>query len=94
MAQPASRHRIVNTRPAVVHLREQDVAGVEAGYTLGHHGKGRLVFLFKPRDENDNVPFDLTTFKYVRVGQAAEIPKKLGGETEAILAASRGLQRG
>ena len=61
---------------------------VEAGYALSRHDKGRLVFLFEPSDEHDDVPFDLTTFKYVPIGQAAEIPGRLGGEIEAILAAS------
>lgn len=61
---------------------------VEAGYALSHHDKGRLIFLFEPANEDDRVPFDLTTFKYVRIDQAAEIPEKLGGEIEAILAAS------
>ena len=61
---------------------------VEAGYALSHHDKGRLVFLFEPAHEGDSVPFDLATFKYVCIGQAAEIPDKLGGEIEAILAAS------
>ena len=63
---------------------------VEAGYALSHHEKGRLVFLFEPSDEHDDVPFDLTTFKYVPISQAAEIPDRLGGEIEAILAASGG----
>ena len=59
-----------------------------SGYALSHHEKGRLVFLFEPSDERDDVPFDLTTFKYVPISQAAEIPDRLGGEIEAILAAS------
>jgi len=61
---------------------------VEAGYALSRHDKGRLIFLFEPADDDDRVPFDLATFKYVQIGQAAEIPDRLGGEIEAILAAS------
>ena len=61
---------------------------VEAGYALSHHEKGRLVFLLNPSDEHDEVPLDLTTFKCVPIGQAAEISDRLGGEIEAILAAS------
>ena len=61
---------------------------VEAGYALGHHEKGRLVFLFQPTHNGEQVPFDLTTFKYVRFSDAAEIPQKLGSEIKAILDAS------
>ena len=61
---------------------------VEACSALSHHEKGRLVFLFEPSGEHDNVPFDLTTFKYVSISQAAEIPEKLGGEIKSILEAS------
>ena len=66
---------------------------IEAGYALSHHEKGRLVFLFEPSDGCDSVPFDLTTFKYVPIGQAAEIPAVLGGEIEAILKASGAVLR-
>lgn len=61
---------------------------VEAGFALGHHEKGRLVFLFQPACKGDEVPFDLTTFKHVRIGEAAELPEKLGGEIEEILRVS------
>ncbi len=67
---------------------------VEAGYALRHLDKGRLVFLFEPKDEGDRVPFDLATFKYVRIDQAAEIPDRLRGEIEAILAASGAVLHG
>ena len=66
---------------------------VEAGYALSHHDKGRLVFLFEPTNEDDRVPFDLATFKYVSIDQAAEIPIRLGGEIEAILAAAGAVLR-
>ena len=61
---------------------------VEAGYALKHHESGRLLFLFEPDSECDQVPFDLNTFKYVSINQAAEIPSKLRPEIEAILTAS------
>lgn len=58
---------------------------IEAGYALRHHEKNRLIFLFEPRDDQDNVPFDLTTFKYVPITQAAEIPARVKPEFLAIL---------
>jgi hypothetical protein len=61
---------------------------VEAGYALKHHESNRLIFLFEPNDDEDQVPFDLNTFKYVQISQAAEIPNKLAPEIEAIIAAS------
>ena len=67
---------------------------IEAGYALSHLDKGRLVFLFEPADEYDRVPFDLATFKYVLVDQAAKIPGKLRVEIEAILKASGAVLRG
>ena len=66
---------------------------VEAGYALSHHDKGRLVFLFEPAHEGDGVPFDLATFKYVPISQAAEIPERLGVEIEAILTTSGAVLR-
>ena len=58
---------------------------VEAGYALKHHESNRLIFLFEPRNDEDQVPFDLNTFKYVLVNQAAEIPNKVKPEIESIL---------
>ncbi|MBL7175901.1 MAG: DUF86 domain-containing protein [Desulfobacteraceae bacterium] len=58
---------------------------VEAGYALKHHEKNRLIFLFEPVDDQDKVPFDLSTFKYVPITQAAEIPHKIKTEIIAIL---------
>lgn len=58
---------------------------VEAGYALKHHEQHRLIFLFEPQDAKDEVPFDLDTFKYVQISQAAEIPYKLKPEIMAIL---------
>lgn len=47
---------------------------VEAGYALSHHHRGRLVFMFEPADNTDKVPFDLNTFRYLPISQAAAIP--------------------
>jgi len=58
---------------------------VEAGYALKHHEQNRLIFLFEPRNRHDKVPFDLTTFKYVPISEAAEIPNKVKAEIIAIL---------
>jgi hypothetical protein len=58
---------------------------VEAGYALKDHGKNRLIFLFEPITKRDKVPFDLSTFKYVPINQAAEIPNKIKTEIVAIL---------
>jgi len=58
---------------------------VEAGFALKHHEKNCLISLFEPRNRNEKVPFDLTTFKYVPISQAAEIPNKVKTEIVAIL---------
>ncbi|MEX1666009.1 hypothetical protein [Zhongshania arctica] len=58
---------------------------VEAGFALKHHESNRLILLFEPQSVGDSVPFDLNTFKYVQVSQAAEIPEKLTAELSAIL---------
>ena len=58
---------------------------IEAGYALKHHEQNKLIFLFEPKNDVDRVPFDLNTFKYVQITQAAEIPNRIGAEIEAIL---------
>lgn len=58
---------------------------VEAGYALKHHESNRLIFLFEPSGAGDQVPFDLNTFKYVPITQAAEIPNRLTTELVSIL---------
>ena len=58
---------------------------VEVGFALKHHEKNRLIFLFEPAKEGDHVVFDLNVFKYVLIGQAAELPNKLRPEIEAIM---------
>jgi len=58
---------------------------VEAGFALKHHEKNRLILLFEPRNDTDEVPFDLNTFRYEEISQAAEIPGKVRKHIEAIL---------
>lgn len=58
---------------------------IEAGYALRQHDKRRLIFIFEPKDKNDRVPFDLSTFRYEPIAQAAEIPGKLKPVIEKIL---------
>ncbi len=58
---------------------------VETGYALKHHEKNRLIFLFEPQSNDDRVPFDLNTFKYVPITQAADIPVMVKPEIESIL---------
>lgn len=58
---------------------------VEAGFALKHHESNRLIFLFEPQNDDDKVPFDLNTFKYIPLTQAAEIPVKLKPEITSIL---------
>lgn len=58
---------------------------IETGFALNHHKKDRLILLFQPEDNTDKVPFDLTTFKYVEISQAAEIPNVIKTEILAIL---------
>jgi hypothetical protein len=42
-------------------------------------------FSIRKWPEGDRVPFDLNTFKYVQVSQAAEIPTRVTPEIKAIL---------
>lgn len=60
-------------------------AYVEAGYALKHHESNRLIFWFEPSGAGDQVLFDLNTFKYVPITQAAEIPNRLMPELESIM---------
>jgi hypothetical protein len=53
--------------------------------SFDHAAEATAYARFEPRNRNDNVPFDLTTFKYVPVSQAAEIPNKVKAEIVAIL---------
>ena len=57
----------------------------EAGFALRHHEKGKLLFLFNAKNKNDKVPFDLNTYRYEEISEAAEIPNKLLPHIKAIL---------
>lgn len=61
---------------------------VEAGYALKHHESNRLIFMFEPISASDQVPFDLNTFKYIQITQAAEIPNRISPELLSILTTS------
>ncbi len=58
---------------------------VEAGYALRHHNENRLIFLFSPKSGKDKVPFDLNTFRYRQISEAADIPGEIGPDIKAIL---------
>jgi hypothetical protein len=58
---------------------------VEAGYALKHHEKNRLVFLFQATDGAPKVPFDLNTFRYEQITEAADIPEQLKPHLTEIL---------
>jgi hypothetical protein len=57
---------------------------VEAGFALSHHQKNRLIFLYQKGNALPDVPFDLKTFRYEQIEEAAEIPNKLRGHIEDI----------
>lgn len=69
---------------------------VEAGYALERHHSGRLLFLFQPTGQTptnpayDAPPFDLTTFRYESIAQAAEIPGKINAHLRKIMQAAEG----
>jgi hypothetical protein len=56
---------------------------IEAGYALERHTKNRLLFLFQNSGETatnraySDPPFDLNTFRYEKIMDAAAIPEKL-----------------
>lgn len=58
---------------------------IEAGYALKHHEQNRLIFLFEPQNSDDQVPFDLSPYKYIPIMQAAEIPNGVGLTIKSIL---------
>jgi hypothetical protein len=61
---------------------------VEAGYALKHHESNRLIFLFEPESTDDKVPFDLNTYRFVEISQAADILNKLMPDIKSILRAA------
>ena len=60
---------------------------IELGYALHHMKTGRLLLFFNPiAAPIDKVPFDTNTFRYEQIGEAADIPSKLRGHLQEILA--------
>jgi hypothetical protein len=58
---------------------------IELGYALHHMTTKRLLLLFNPIESAPEVPFDTSTFRYEPIGEAADIPDKLGPHIRAIL---------
>jgi hypothetical protein len=66
--------------------------GAEAGRVVGHqrqlnekHALDIKKYLEQSDNRKNKMPFDLTTFKYVPISQAAEIPNTIKSEIIAIL---------
>lgn len=58
---------------------------IEAGYALANHEKGRLLFLFQPSPQAEEVPWDLDPYRYQPLTEAADIPVRVTPHIEAIL---------
>jgi hypothetical protein len=68
---------------------------IEAGYSLTHLERGRLLFIFQPTEATPNnpkawanPPFDLSTFRYEKVADTGEIVGKLKPHLKAIYQAA------
>ena len=60
---------------------------IELGYALHHVKTGRMLLLFYPLDPPaDRVPFDTNNLRFEQIAEAADIPRKLRGHLEEILA--------
>lgn len=59
---------------------------IELGYALHHMKTGRLLLLFNSITNAERVPFDTSTFRYEEIAEAADIPGKLRGHLQEILA--------
>lgn len=65
---------------------------IELGYALKQVERGRMLLLFEPANEHDKPPFDVSSFRYEKIAQAADIPDAIRKHIKAILAeASAGL---
>lgn len=62
---------------------------IELGYALNHQGTNRLLLMFNPVAGADKVPFDTNSFRYEQIGEAADIPNRLKGHLEEILARAK-----
>ncbi len=59
---------------------------IELGYALrDHQPDGRLLLIFNAIQDAEEVPFDTKTFRYERIGEAADIPSALRKHLHAIL---------
>jgi len=58
---------------------------IEMGYALKHHERGRLLLYFEPTAGMDSPPFDVSSFRYELITQAADIPNALRGHIQTIL---------
>jgi len=58
---------------------------VEAGFALGHHPHTKLLFVVENEAHERVVPFDLSTFKYVQIEQAAELTTELRRHLIAVM---------
>jgi hypothetical protein len=62
---------------------------IELGFALNHQPTQRLLLLFNPIDGAGTVPFDTNAFRYEQIGEAQDIPGRLRGHLQAILARAK-----
>ncbi len=62
---------------------------IELGYALNHQGTKRLLLMFDPFGDAQSIPFDTSSFRYEKISEAADIPGKLKGHLEEILASAK-----
>lgn len=58
---------------------------IEIGYALKQHERGRLLLYYEPTAELPSPPFDVSSFRYEPIAQAADIPDALRGHIQTIL---------
>ena len=61
---------------------------IERGYALNHLHTGRLILIFNRIAGADRVPFDTSPFRYREIGEAADIPTQIRGDSLEILSAA------
>lgn len=90
MIQPKMYEAILSSDIIVIDLSGvRPNVCVEAGYALKHHEKGRLLFIFEPTAGIPEPPFDVSTFQYIKIAQAAEIPGGLKPHISTIMRDAR-----
>jgi hypothetical protein len=62
---------------------------IELGYAINHQPTKRLLLMFNPFGNAMEVPFDTSSFRYEQIGEAADIPARLKGHLEEILASAK-----